>query len=269
MSIVRPTILPPIIQPIRGPFGSSMPWESSGGGVAWTPVALGSKLKLWLDQRDQVVTGAGVSDWGDQSTAGTMDLSQTIDASRPPSGQTINGWAAPDGDGVADYMLGPNLVGGDGYTSASASRILCVIDNGGETPGADNANSYLEPGVFALGSTAGWLGLAWSVSGPRVFGFDGAFKVTARMSATVGACLIDISHDGVTLSARRGADSAVTVACAALTTPGTRARFFCNYSIAAFFAGRIGSIIMCNAALTAGEESAVRAYLGAKYGVAV
>jgi len=255
-----------------GRRGARFGRRGGGGSVSWSPAALGSKLTLWLDQRDLVVTGGAYSDWGDQSPAGNRDFAMATATNRPDDDLTVNGWAAPNFDGVDNFMQGPAAVGGDGYTSASASRILVVVDTTGETPGADSANVYQEAAIIALGSTAGWLGLTWTTSGPRAYGYDGAFKATARAAGAtgsasdVGVALLDIKHDGTTFTLRRGAGTPVTVACGALITPGIRAIIGCNYAAAAFYAGRIASIVACNAALSAGEESAARSYLFAKYG---
>lgn len=260
-----------VLERAAGRRGGQRFGRRGGGSAPWTPAALGSKLTQWLDQRDLVVTSGAYSDWGDQSPAGNRDLAMTTATNRPDDDLTVNGWAAPNFDGVDNFMQGPAAVGGDGYTSASASRIFVVVDTTGETPAADNANVYQEAAILALGSTAGWLGLTWTTSGPRAYGYDGAFKATARAAGATGAAsdvgraLLDIKHDGTTFTLRRGAGTPVTVACGALTTPGTRAVFGCNYSAAAFFAGRIASIVACSAALTAAEETYARAYLLTKY----
>lgn len=240
-----------------------------GGAQLWTPALLGSKLTLWLDERGQTVTGAGCSQWDDQTTAGTFDFVQTVDSARPPL-STVNGRSAPDFI-PNDYMTNAN--GGSSFTSASASFVAVVTDTTGETPGADNANPWLEPGVFALGSTSGWIQMAWSASGPRAYGFDGGVRVTARVAdstggaSDVGLALLVVKHDGVTFSLRRGTGTAQTVACGSLTTAGTAVNLGCNYNATAFHNGRIAFVITCNAALTTGEEDALRGYLRARYGV--
>lgn len=230
----------------------------------WDPALLPQATQV-LDQRGLVEAGGAYSNWEDQ--AGALDLEQPIAGSRPDNDATVNGLPAPNFDGLNDYMAGPVATGGDAYTSANAGRVFVVVDTTGEVMPPDQVDVYNEGAIFALGNSARWLGLTWTASGPRAYGFDGAWKTPARMDQTLGACLIDIEYDGVTLSSRRGVDAPTTVACGPLQVPGNRALYGCNYNTAAFFPGRIASVIMYNSALTAAESALVRSYLSRKYGV--
>lgn len=264
MSIRRPLIarpIAPLLAPLIG--GTGLPWESGGGGGVWTPAALGSKLTLWLDQRDQIVTGAGVSDWGDQSPAGTSDYTQGTDANRPPL-SSINGLSAPDFDGSADSMSGPNS---NALFGASAFHFFCVIDTTGETLAADNATSYAEASIFG-NAGGGALTLSWSTSGPRATVYAGAAYATAREAGlAVGKRLFEVGWASNVLSMRVDNLTPITVATAGTRGFDATTRLGIAYSSSARVPGRYGTVIVTNAACSATEVAAVRSYLAARYGV--
>ena len=264
MSVLLRPHVPPFAGTRAAPLDTSAPWEPAEGGGAFSPAMLGSRLTLWLDERGQSATA-----WADNSPAANSLVDGGV-GHRPTTGGTVGGLAAlAFNPADPDYLLGPAGVGSAAYVSTTGARILCVVDNTGKTPAADQAGTHLEPTIITLAvSTAGYIGLAWSISGPRAYAYDGAFKPTARASAPVGAYLLDIQLSGGTLSLRKGNEAAVTVgSVGALASAGTRLAVGCNYALASpgGFDGKIPAVFVINDACT-DLGNALRAYIGAKWG---
>jgi hypothetical protein len=263
MPIVRPIGRPVVVTPEVPLRGDALPWDVQGGGSApWTPAALASKLTLWTDERDLVVTGSGYSDWGNQITGGANDLSQGTDASRPASGQTINGYAAPDFDGSADFMGGAAI---SNFISASAyfARVIFRPDSLGPAPTVGYSEDLI------LGETAGyWYPFSLSTSGVQCGHWDGGNKQTGRVAASINTVYrARCQFSGGSLSLRVGSTNASSVAAGNVTVLTGTLRV--GYRGADYYDGRVASIIVCNAALTAAEIASLDAYDAAKYGVTV
>ncbi len=237
-------------------------WGRRGGGRApWNPLLLGSKLTLWLDQRDQTLVSGKVSAWGDQSPAGTADLSQATAGLRPDGTTSVNGWAAPTFDGIDDWEL--LAVAWTAVMGTVGGRLLVVIDNTGVTPGADNASIHSEPAILCSTASTGYV-LAWSTSGPRANAYDGAHHVTSRIAMGVGLHLLDMWVDGAGINLKCDDTAATPAATGAVVHTGS-AVVGRNWSNAAFFGGKIGSFVGMTPDASASEVSAARAYLRAKY----
>ena len=259
---------------VAADIGPTIVWREIANGVPanfadsntlqFTDLASLSPTFL-VDERGQV--GSPISPWNDQSGNG-RNLTQVTAAFRPTTGGTINGFAAPTVDGTQQYMNGPAATGGNAYTTSTASRIFVVLDNTGTTPGPNGGSAYFEPCVFALSDdAAGWIGLAWSIGGPRAYGTDVTnVFATPRMSATLGAHVIDVKHDGATLSAQRNADAPATVALGTLVQPGSLTYWMSDFIAADFYVGRVG-LIFTKGAMTANEAATARAFITYKYGV--
>ena len=240
------------------------PWQPAvmGMGVTWTPAALGSKLTLWTDERDLVVTGSGYSDWGNQIVGGANDLAQTTDASRPESGATINGYAAPNFDGTADFMTGAAI---SNFISASAyfARVIFSADALGPAPTVGYSEALI------AGETGGyWYPFSLSTSGVQCGHWDGSNKQTSRVAVSAGTSYrARAQFSGGSLGLRVAGTTATPVAAGNVSVLTGTLRI--GYRGSAYYDGKIASLIICNAALTAGEIAALDAYDAAKYGVTV
>ena len=263
---IRASVAGPIVPPLVAPLGgSALPWESGGGGVPWTPAALGSKLKLWLDQRDQVVTGAGVSDWGDQSPTGTQDWAQTIDANRPATGRTINSYAAPDFDGTSDSMTGPAK---SAMISAAAYWIagVVVLDAVASTSSSYHLDESIisDTGQYIWNSFRNNVGVYTMAAGHS----DGTAKTTPTQSITLGTpFLFEHWYDGTNINLRVGSAAATQIAAGSVGSLVATTRLGADNDASNLINGAIGALLICNATLTAVEQAAARSYLAAKYGV--
>jgi len=233
---------------------------------AWSPLALGSKLKCWLDERDQVLVSGAVSTWGDQSPGGTVDFAQTPAGNRPSGAGRVNGLAAPDFDGTDDSMV--CTVQTSALWASSGGHLLAVVDTTGATLIADQANVWQE-GVILSSNGAGWFGLGWSDGGPRGYAYDGSFNATPRVTGILsGAHLFDFWLANGTLSLRIDGGAAVTVGgIGTLTSDESSVNIGYAYGTSLWLGGRIASMIICNAALSSEEQEAARLYLSSKYGV--
>lgn len=234
----------------------------------WTPASLGSKLRLWLDQRDLVLVSGAYSDWGDQSAADN-GFTQATASLRPASGQLVNYFAAPDFDGTDDLMAGEQL---SDYVSASAYHVFVVLR--ADVVTGTNPTIYFNHGVIA-DNDIGWWGLYLSSAGaPLVtvngFHWAGALRNAAATGLRTGNdALVEWSYDGTTIRCQVGTHPVATAVGGGSignTTNVVRLGFGANGGL--YLNGRIASIIVCNAYLSSGEARSVRDYLASKYGVA-
>lgn len=235
--------------------------------VGWTPQALGSKVTLWLDQRDQVAVSGAYSDWGDQSPGGTLDFTQGTAGSRPVAGVAINEFSAPDFDGTDDSM-GSGVL--SNFISASGYHVFTVLRADAIT--GTNATVYLNHGVIADGG-AGWWGLYLKKNGTDYeahgFHWDSSVKeAVATGFVRDSDSLLEWSFDGSSIRCRIGGDPEVTTSGVSsvgnLTNPvslGTGA------TGSLFMDGRIAAVLVCNVRLSDTEIRNVRGYLSSRYGV--
>lgn len=238
-----------------------------GGALPWTPAALGSKLKLWLDQRDLVVTGLGYSDWGNQAGA-SVDFTQATDSFRPAADTTINGFAAPNFDGADNRMDSTSLLSDISAADAFEFAMVYLPD----TLGADvaDASAFDREAVFQSGSALSpRLVVSATTSGVKLTVFDGAaFDNTPYAAISTGvASLITGRLDAGSLYVRVGADAEVSAAGGPQGDLTRILRIGANRNATAFCDGKLATIVWCNAVLSAAERASLRAYLAAKYGV--
>lgn len=239
-----------------------------GGAAPWTPLSLGSKLTLWLDEREQTTTGSGISDWQNQAGA-AVNFVQGTDASRPPA-STVNGYAAPDFDGSADRLDTTSLLSDVAAADAFEGWAVVSLD----ALGADVADASAGTRVQII-TSGGTLQPRWGVSattsGIKMWLFDGAaVDNTGYAAISTGAtALVTWRLAAGTMYARVNADAEVSAAGGPLGDLTRILRIGTSYNAAAFLNGRVASVGMCNAVLSTGERASLRSYLGAKYAVTV
>ena len=237
------------------------------GTDGWTPAALGSKLRLWLDQRDLVAVSGAYSDWGDQSPTGAHDFTQATASLRPASGSTLSYWPAPDFEGTNDYLGGAVL---SNFISANANHVFAVLR--AQTVTGINATPYLNNGVIA-DFGLGWWGLYLkTVAGEvQVHGFhwDSNLRDAIALGLELGNdALVEWSYDGTTLRCQVGGGVVATAAGGGSIGDLTNLlRIGNGASGSLYLDGAIASILVCNAYLGGVEARNVRDYLSSKYGV--
>lgn len=234
------------------------------GGEPWTPRLLGAKLRLWLDERDQVPVSGGVAEWWNQVPAALPNLVQPTSSLRPATGRIVNGLTAPSWVSADTLVCVANA---SDFWTKNGGHLLMVVDTTGETLPSDQANVYDETTLLAVNG-AGWFGLGWTTSGPRGYAYDGAFQATPRVSTTTGIRLFDFWLSNGTLSLRIDAGTAVTIGGVGVLTADNAAVWTGeSYGGATSLKGRVAAVLVCNEALSTQEQDAARLYLSSKYGV--
>lgn len=235
-----------------------------GGAPAWTPAALGSRLRQWLDDRGQTPS-TGISPWVDQSGNGNS-ISNATGTQQPALGTTINGWPAPKGDGSNDRLV--TTVAPSDLWSTTAHHVFVVLTVPAIVPTSTNA--LLQDVV--LGDSVGVcaLGLRDATGSYEVTGQvdDGAQKrITSAISLSTPT-LIEWAHtDKLQLLQVAGATTPTPVVTGTKVAVTGDVRYWCNYNATIFAEQAVAQIIVANAALTAAEVQRVRAYLAAKYAI--
>lgn len=268
----------PLTRPLSSPLdtaqGRGLPWEEGGGsGAPWTPAQLTS-LKLWLKGGVDMVQVAGpkISDWGDQSAVGN-DFTQATDANRPGVA-TVRNTAVPDFDGSASRMATAGLL--SSMFSASAYTVLIAAQ--ADTVTGTSGSPWLNQTLFSdVG--VGDLYCALVSSGGlklQVGHFDGTSSkiVTASGVTTAQPMLIEWTLSGGTLSGRVDAGTAVTATSvgnvrAAALAATVRVGSSYNAGVGSNFDGKLLEVVVCNAALSAGDITQARQYMSRAWGMAV
>jgi hypothetical protein len=232
----------------------------------WTPAELGTKLRLWLDQRDLVAVSGAYSDWGDQSLA-AQDFTQGTSTLRPLTGSAINSWPAPEFDGTNDYFGRSAL---SNFVSATAYHVFAVVR--AQTVTGTNATAYLNNGIvgdFGIG----WWGLYLKTNGSNreVHGFHWDSNLRDAIASGLKLdedALIEWSYDGTTLRCQVGGGPVATaVGGGAIGSLADPVRVGTGANGGLYLDGAIASILVCDAYLSGGEARSARDYLSSKYGV--
>jgi hypothetical protein len=225
----------------------------------WTPALLGSKLRLWTDQRDQTVVGGAISPWGDQSGNAYNFAAGTA----PSTGGAINGWPAPKFNSASSqYLTGTSL---SNIVTASAYHVFVVANP--TVLAAPAGQVYLNPAI--IGENAGEWGLVVSSNGIQGWHWTGTLAVaTAPISILAGIWrLIEWSYDGTTMSCQVNARAPLTTTGAPIGSITPTVQLGTAWVGTPFFTGTIASVIVCNQKLNTNEAAAVRGYLSSKYGI--
>lgn len=233
--------------------------------TAGTPDAiLGSMLTLWLDERGQV--GSPIDTWTSQKAGGFGNVTASL-TERPATGRTINGFAAPDFDGVNDRMLG----GGPISTLVGVTRMFFLAVVNLDAIVGSGVDMYTNECLFGDNGNNVWMGFR-NNAGALTAGFGifagGLVKQVSDTVATGANVLIQGWHDGTNVNVRVGAAAPVSLACGSIGSTASGLRVGCNGASTVFINGACGTIIGCNDCPSAGQIAAVRSYVGGKYAVA-
>lgn len=268
--LVRPHIIRALVSALGGVLGTALPWESGGAPAPWTPTMLGAKLTMWLDEREQTNAGAGaLSAWGNQIPGGANDMTQGTGANRPTIGATINGYSAPTFT-TNDFVSGATSAS---FIAAQAIHCFAVVKPSAITRTATASGWF---GGHTIVGDSGGAGGNWGLVFYEDTGVDyaamGVFTSASGKSARAAVSpgttyLLEGRYDGTNVAIRVGAGAEVTASATnnVLLTTATAVGLGFTGS---FLEGDVATVIICNAALSAAERSAARAYLAAKYGVA-
>lgn len=233
----------------------------------WSPAELGSRLTLWLDQRDLAQVSLAYSAWGDQSPGGASDFSQATSTLRPLVGAKTNFQPAPSFDGTDDTLGGPAL---SALVSASAYHVFAVFRV--DTVTGVNATPYFNNGVIA-DTVAGWWGLYLKNNAGTLEAHGFHWAAAQREAIATGLALgtdvlVEWSYDGTTIRCQIGHGAIATGtgggAIGSLVNP---VRLGTGATGSLYFDGALASVVVCNAYLSQAEARNVREYLSSKYGV--
>ncbi len=239
--------------------------ELSGG---WTPAELGSKLRLWLDERDQVAVSGTYSDWGDQSPSGSQDFTQGTADNRPLVGSTVNDFPAPNFDGTNDSMAANAL---SNFVAAAAYHVFVVFRAHGIA--GSNPTAYLNDAVMADGG-AGWWGLYLKNNAGTYeahgFHWDSTLREAVASPLNLNTdTLVEWSYDGSTLRCRiAGGTTATGAGSGNIGDLSNTVSVGIGPAGSVYFKGRIAAAIVCNESLSGVEVQNVRDFLASRYGVA-
>lgn len=124
---------------------------ASGGGVIWTPAALGASLLAWWDaNRSDLITQSSnkVSSWLD--IVGGYNVVQATDANRPVySATSFNGYPGLTGNGTSQYLRLATVPAGI-PTGANPSELWVLVD---QTALVADATTRIAFGYGNLSST--------------------------------------------------------------------------------------------------------------------
>lgn len=231
----------------------------------WAPSDLGSKLKVWLDERGLVV-GTGYQDDNDQSGNG-VNYHQGTAADQPATGRTINGKAAPDFDGTNDWMdtiaAGKTLVN---IVSAGAHDYWATFD--ADAISGTSTNPYSDTNI--LGDSLAYFGLFMGViSGVnKLFAYcwDTADRSVIFAPAALGLHNVHSWHESGQNNAELDGVAGTPVACGNLGATTGTPRIGNGYSAGLYFNGALGLFFATNAACSADERALAKHYVACRSG---
>lgn len=236
---------------------------------SWTPLDLGSKLKIWLPPAGLPGSGS-ISQWSDSSGNG-FHLTQAT-GSKQPTVTTINGKLAALFDGIDDELVRASAF--SSIVTASAGFMAGVFRY---TAIASTTTNYWE-GSAGLGDSLGYLSLApaHDVMGAKKMGggyiWDGNGKPGNGSSTTVtlpNTFYCEVQWTGSNVTSRINNVDTVAAAGNVQSLSGTilMGRSYNGGNSARWFTGSIAEPIACNAVPSAGELANIRAYYASQYGV--
>ena len=241
--------------------------------LGWTPLSLGSKLRVFTPPT--AIVGNPIDSTANLGAAGGS-YSQTLTL-RPAVG-TIAGISAADHDGSNDRLEGgPVLGGASGITSTTAYHLFVAVNV--DAISRQLATGTKSPLVQCIICDVGqfwWLGLrdADTTAGTdyrvEMGHFDGGNKCAFSNAGdlVLGTdTLIEARYNGTNIFIRVGANaertgdaaSAISGGAAGATQVGADGTDVHHVN------GRVGAVIVCNAALSAAEIANVRAWYQRTY----
>ena len=253
---------------------------------SFTPADLGSKLKLWLDERDQGLTTIGgyscYDFWGDQqSLTASHDMSNTASALGPFPGKTINGYSAPwfkapgthnptrmQSSGSAPLETGlwniSDIISLSSYHVFAVANIYFAY--------FDNSLGIANDGICQAG--AAWFPMSYKDNGgsPQmtVGHYSSGWKsltVTGSNITLNTPVLLETWFDGSYIRCCVGSGTPESLAAGNVDSGVVNELLYLGTG-GGYMSGALGSFLICNQALNETERANVRQYLGNKYGVA-
>lgn len=232
-----------------GGISIGLPTLSIGvGGVQWTPIQLGSSLKLWL-RADLGVTlnGSTVSAWADQSGNGRNATQGT--AANQPTYTTLGNQAALTFDGANDLLDCVNI------GSIAQPFTFWIVGKATD----NNVNRTL------VDSASGGR-ISVYMSAPIAL-FAGAAVGSGLTMGTTNARVLECRFDGASSFVRQDATQSANINPGADGTGQTR--IGANSSASAFYNGTIAEVALVSGSMSATDRAAMRSYLGSRYGITV
>lgn len=242
----------------------------------FNPSQLGSKLTLWIDEREQSAIGSNVVSWGDQSSNGSRDFLA------PPGqsylggqvGYNINGYAAPHFVRAVPFFGSPSemnsytwylsdIITPTAYHAYAVVNIANVVTD--YVPGGQN-----EGFCSIIGPGGAWWPFTFKANGgsPQLTSghYASGWKTVYSSGLTLNTnLLLETWYDGTNIYACIANGSTGSLAAGAMDG---------NLSILQMrigtggMSGSVGTFLACNQVLDNTERANVRQYLGTKYGVA-
>lgn len=252
-------------------------WTSGGGaaGQPWSPADL-SALTLWINEND--ITGDPVTQWDDQAgVIGSGAYFAQSNAANQPAQGTINGLAAVDFTSPS-YLIGQKLAGPTNLIlsdaiSASSYHVLMVASVQSVPVGATSTIGYQLPSI--LHDTSGYFyPINFRYIDPTTVEVRGGHWTGSDVTVSAGnlpalnqAVLLEAWYDGTTFRIQIDGNSPGSSAAANVSLLNNRIDIGRNYTGGHYFDGLLGEMIVCNAALSAGDRASARSYLADKYGI--
>lgn len=262
-----------------GPGGTSA-WVAASNEVRFDWAQYASQITQLLDERGITASGGFVDAWANQGSVVTS-FTQTLTV-RPATGRTINGFTAPDFDGVNDRL----------DSTATCRSFLCpgttldntrylylwrVADVDAFNTAADGVRPSQLPDVnsgncaFTTQKDAAGTLTAWTAMNANVA--PTGYRASSQ-TGTTGVHFQETRLGGGAIVGRwDGADGSSATFNGHTTAPGAgnTTRVGANYSAAPgqFFNGAIGTEIAWAAtvAITSKQLNTIRAVLAGKYNV--
>lgn len=233
----------------------------------FTPKRISGLIGWWDAAKGITITGAGVSQWNDQSASG-FNLTQGTDANRPTyntSSTLIPGRPSLSFNGTS-HRINNNSVAADftgtdepiSVFAVASTTSLAATQNIWSLGRSTSATPFLRLEILTSGDFRfnrrddASSGVVTTASGVSI---NTPYVVSAVFTGTTG----DLVHSGSTGNLA----AAMDVGAATLNVFGFGCRF--NNSTSEFLVGDIWEVIVYNKALSLRERKMIERYLGRKY----
>ena len=242
---------------------------SARWNIPLEPWQLGSKLKLWLNEKEQTVSSGLITTWGDQSPGGLVDFTQSVAANQPIDGRFVNGWPSPHFSAslVSRMTSAKRIVE---VATASSSCVLAVVDIAAIPTAIAASNWYLADGV--IGDSGGYWGISLGTIGGNPVAAIGSASPgsIATASISTGLHLIQGRLLSGNLSIRVDNGAEYTTSSIGYTNVLGKLVIGRGYTGGGgSFTGSIAELIAIDPPPTSAELASVRSYLATKHGVTV
>lgn len=206
----------------------------------------------------------GGAPWDGSASAGSSAGKSMTSPGAPPSvGAAINGYTPADFNGTTQYLRDIVDICSD-FISTTAYRVVMLIEPG--SLAADSGVPYNDAGLFV--ETGGNWGVHINATDVGVYHYDGAYKVATK-AVVAGKMLVDVRFSGTTLTVAVNGTDGTPVAAGTLGAIATDLRMGANYSAGVKYPGTIIEAFMAQSELAATTPSMVKAYVNARYALAL